>query len=117
MADLHDNYDSALTRAAENDHLEIVQFLVESGAEARTYRDFALRESIICGHVSIVDYLASKYIESGISLPDGVISNVNNDDNRILVQYAQPDQYELFHPEIIAESSRCKSARKVKLFA
>lgn len=112
-ANIHANENGALRWSSENNHLEIVKFLVECGANIRAKNDDALRVSARNNNVDVVDYLARKYIINGDYIPSNAPTTNASDANRILIRYAEPEQYNLFHPEIVGELSKCKSARNI----
>jgi len=63
-ANIHANNDLALCWAAENGYLEIVKYLVENGANIHANNDCALRWAAYKGHLEVVKYL----IENGADI-------------------------------------------------
>jgi len=54
---IHANDNVALRWASSNDHLEVVQYLVEQGANIHAYNDDSLRRASANGHLEVVQYL------------------------------------------------------------
>jgi len=59
-ADIHAENDSALCRASYHDHLEIVKLLIEKGADIHAGHEYALRKAFRYGHLEIVKLLIEK---------------------------------------------------------
>ena len=93
---------------------DMVKLLVDHGANIYASNNYALRWSIKNEHSEIVDYLASKYVIDGKEIPPNIVTNENNDVNKILIGYVNSEIHHLFHPELVASTSRCKSARNIK---
>ena len=56
-ADIHDNDDWPLWRAAENGNTELVRYLIDNGANVHARYDEALRRAVAFGNLETVKYL------------------------------------------------------------
>ena len=69
-ADIHVDNDANLRWASNNGHLEVVKFLIENGADIHEYEDRPLILASIRGHLEVVKYL----VQSGADI------HVDNDE-------------------------------------
>ena len=56
-ADIHDADDLALQKAARNGHLNVVKYLVQQGADINADYNYTLRYAAENGHLKVVKYL------------------------------------------------------------
>ncbi|AGF85728.1 repeat protein [Moumouvirus goulette] len=80
-ANIHANNDIALKTASLNGHLEIVQYLVSIGANINTSKNYAIRWAARRGHLQVVKYL----LECGVD----ICAN-NNYTLRCIIDYGHP---------------------------
>ena len=59
-ADIHIEDDFALRHAAENGQLKIVKYFIKNEADIHAHNDFALRHAAHNGHLEVVKYLLEK---------------------------------------------------------
>jgi hypothetical protein len=73
-----ENINKALCYGAENGHLEIVQYLVEKGADIHVDNDYALLFSAENGHLDVVKYLIEKNGDLDISIEWALLLSAEN---------------------------------------
>lgn len=59
-ADIQTNHNGALRSAARNGHLKIVKYLIDKGADVHAMDDYPLRFSLNNGHYDVAKYLIEK---------------------------------------------------------
>ena len=95
-----------------DDDMKIVKFLISNGENI--YCDdidfaFVIEHSFI----KMTKLLAKKYFIDGVRIPDKCIKNDDSEVYKVLIRYVEPDQYHLFHVDVVNSLGVCKSARNV----
>ena len=105
VIDVSDKVDTKLLLkiSAKYGHLEIVKFLVESGAKIDGTN--ALSYSVAEDYLEIVKFLVKHYLEQKLAIPDNCITKEINDTNRFLFMHSNENQHHLFNEEIVSSLS------------
>jgi ankyrin repeat protein len=70
-ADVHAEYDAALRWASVRGHKEVIQLLLNIGADVYAEHDWAIRWASYSGHTEVVRLLLAHYRESSLKIPRG----------------------------------------------
>jgi ankyrin repeat protein len=93
------------------DSTDVIKYLINNFDHYVS--DYYLRISITHNSVEAIEYLLIKFAEKNLSIPNDCITDEITDINRLLIQYAEEHQYDLFNPEIVKTLTGYKSARNV----
>ena len=113
--------DFALPISAENAHLDIINFLVETGANIGTYNDFALRFNEENAHLDVVKILVKKRALDALdSFLDALFNNVTPEDEakklkqdvKIKILNTDVKQLETLFETISAVAKICQHTRQ-----
>lgn len=91
----------------------MVEYLIKNGANIHALDDYALMISIMYEYFPIIEFLVEIYISRDLSIPDKLITGKINEVNKLLILYANENQYDLFNLEIVKSVTGCKSARNI----
>jgi len=109
------NKDDLLVNNVENYFMDAVKYLIDRDFDYYVSNIFELIQYVRQkqARVEIIEYLLEQYPDKFLSIPDNIITKKVNNFNKLLIQHANENQYDLFDPEIVKTLVNRKSARNV----